>query len=195
MTSHARLFSMKIPQQAKRVFQGIIFDVYQWQQKMFDGSEATFEMLKRPNTVQVIAARGESILIGEEEQPNYAKCLTLFGGRVEAGETELNAAKRELLEEAGLASEDWMLYRMDEPVLKLDWQIHTFIARDCRTVADQQLDSGERISIKEVSFDAFIDIVCSERFFGDELAKAIMRMRLSPDAHNQFEEFRKLLFK
>ncbi len=40
---------MKIPPNAKRVFKGIIFDVYQWQQKMFDGSKETFEMLKRAN--------------------------------------------------------------------------------------------------------------------------------------------------
>jgi len=41
---------MKLTSQAQRVFKGIIFDVYQWKQKMFDGSQGIFEMLKRPDT-------------------------------------------------------------------------------------------------------------------------------------------------
>src|SRR5215467_9321922 len=32
-----------IPEHAERVFQGKIFDVYQWPQKLYDGSTATFE--------------------------------------------------------------------------------------------------------------------------------------------------------
>lgn len=52
---------MKIPINARRVFKGIIFDVYQWEQKMFDGNFKTFEMLKRPNTVEIIAIRDNKI--------------------------------------------------------------------------------------------------------------------------------------
>lgn len=37
---------MKLPPQAKKVFTGQIFDVYQWEQEMYDGSFETFEMLK-----------------------------------------------------------------------------------------------------------------------------------------------------
>lgn len=42
-----------VPDAAQHVFEGMIFDVYQWPQKLFDGSEHTFEMLKRPDTVVV----------------------------------------------------------------------------------------------------------------------------------------------
>ena len=37
---------MKVPKQAKRVFKGVIFDVYQWEQEMFDGTKEIFEKLK-----------------------------------------------------------------------------------------------------------------------------------------------------
>jgi len=33
-----------VPEEAKLVFKGIIYDVYQWEQKMFDGTFSTFEM-------------------------------------------------------------------------------------------------------------------------------------------------------
>ena len=35
-----------IPENAKRVFKGIIFDVYQWEQELYNGSKAVFEKLK-----------------------------------------------------------------------------------------------------------------------------------------------------
>lgn len=41
--------AIMIPEQAGCVFHGEIFDVYQWQQEMFDGSYERFEMLRRPD--------------------------------------------------------------------------------------------------------------------------------------------------
>ena len=58
-----------IPEEAKKVFQGEIFAVYQWPQEMFDGSFATFEMLRRADTVKILA------VVTEEE----ARGLS-FGG-------------------------------------------------------------------------------------------------------------------
>jgi hypothetical protein len=50
-----------IPKQAQRVFKGQIFDVYQWPQKLFDGSTQTFEMLKRPDTLTVLAIKNDKL--------------------------------------------------------------------------------------------------------------------------------------
>jgi hypothetical protein len=58
-----------IPDNASLAFKGQIFDVYQWPQIMFDGSTKTFEMLKRPDTVQIILVRDNKILLVEDEQP------------------------------------------------------------------------------------------------------------------------------
>lgn len=102
---------MKIPPQAKRVFKGIIFDVYHWQQKMFDGSEETFEMLKRVNTIEVISIKDGKICISHQSQPTKKDFYSLFGGRAEEGEEPLTTAKRELLEESGMTSDSWELYK------------------------------------------------------------------------------------
>ncbi len=56
-------FAKVIPEQAELKFRGVIFDVYQWPQEMFDGSVETFEMLRRADTVKIIA-----ILTPEELQ-------------------------------------------------------------------------------------------------------------------------------
>lgn len=152
---------MKIPADANRVFEGVIFDVYQWQQPMFDGTTATFEALKRPNTVEIIATAGDKILIADEQQPGRDRYLTLFGGRQDEGEEPLECSKRELLEEAGLESDDWQLYKVYSFAGKIEWDDYYFIARNCRKVTEPSLDGGEKIEVVTVGFDEFVEQVMS----------------------------------
>ena len=59
-----------MPENAKCVFKGEIFDVYQWEQEMYDGTKATFEKLKRPDTVVVFPVLPDGqIILTEQEQP------------------------------------------------------------------------------------------------------------------------------
>lgn len=182
---------MKIPKQAKRVFKGVIFDVYQWPQKMYDGSIATFEKLKRPDTIQIIPVVGNKIVIAKEQQPDGWNRHGFIGGRVEPNETPLNAAKRELLEEAGLKAKSWTLYKVSEPYQKLVWHIYFFIAHDCKKIAEQKLDNGEKITTKEVTFDQFIEYVGDHKSFAIELTVDILKMKLD----GTLNKFKKLLFK
>ena len=56
-----------IPKQAECKFRGELFDVYQWPQKLFDGSMSTFEMLKRDDTVVIVG------ILTPEEQSRLGK--------------------------------------------------------------------------------------------------------------------------
>ena len=58
---------------AKLTFKGKVFEVWQWEQKLFDGSIKIFEQLKRQNTAQVISVVGDYILIQLESQPNISQ--------------------------------------------------------------------------------------------------------------------------
>lgn len=183
---------MKVPEQAKLVFKGIIYDVYHWEQEQFDGTLKTFEMLKRPHTVEVIAVRGDKIIIARQQQPRMDPLYTLLGGRQDEGEEPLQTARRELREEGGLASEDWELYKtFEHESNKIDWTLHVFIARACMLIGKQTLDPGEKITLQEVSFDEFISIASTEQFWGGPIIKEVLRMRLEPQ---ELEVFRKRLF-
>jgi len=84
-----------VPTNAERVFHGEIFDVYQWQQKMFDGSHETFEMAKRPDTVEIIGIRDDKIVIIRDEQPGRGPKMSFPGGRHDnENETELDAGEK-----------------------------------------------------------------------------------------------------
>lgn len=165
----------KIPPHAQCVFTGIIYDVYQWEQVLFDGSSATFECLKRPDTVVVIPVQGSQVFYARQEQPNKPPFISLFGGRAEKTEAPLEAAKRELLEETGLSSNDWEQIRCYTAPGKIDWKIYFFVARDCVKTAEQKLDAGEKIEVHSVSIDDFISKIVTDPHFSEhELRHEIM---------------------
>lgn len=145
-----------IPKDAKRVFKGEIFDVYQWEQELFDGSTATYEMLKRPDTVKVIAVDGDSIIVIEEEQPGgIFRSNSLPGGRVDDGESVYEAVRRELKEEVGLEFRDWHLLQITQREPKIEWFWYTFVAQNKVSEHAVHHDSGERITVKRITYEEF----------------------------------------
>lgn len=189
MTKH----NNELPSNAKIVFKGQIFEVWQWKQKMFDGSVETFEKLRRTNTAQAIPIVGDKILIQTQRQPHRKKSFnSIPGGRCERGEKPLVAAKRELLEETGYASDDWMLWREENPISKIIWTVYTYIARNCYFKQPPHLDAGEKITTRLISFDGFLMLSEDQSFYErKDLCCALIQARFD----KKFEEdFYKLLF-
>lgn len=180
-----------IPPHAKKVFTGEIFEVYQWEQELFDGSKATFEKLKRDDTVTVIPVlENGNILVIDDEQPGRLPAPTFPGGRLDPGEDPEVAAKRELLEETGYAPKQLVLHSAEQAVTKLDWAWYSFIARGCTKVAEQHLDAGERITVKEVTFDELLDLVDEDKFQCQNMRHEFVRAKYDAES---YEKLRALL--
>lgn len=170
-----------LPKNAKRVFKGEIFDVYQWPQEMFDGTVTTFEMLMRQDTAEIITlikpdeqerlvadwrengvaemslpdltVKETRVIITHQTQPHQKWFYAYPGGRVdEADRDELFAAKRELQEETGIKCRNWKLVEAHQPFAKADWLIYTFLATGLDAVAKQSLDGGEKIEPMLLTF-------------------------------------------
>lgn len=170
-----------LPKKAKRVFKGIIFDVYQWQQQLFDGSHATFEKLKRPDTVNILPiTQDKKIILTKQHQPGHQPFIGSAGGRIDPGEAPLAAAKRELLEETGYKAKQWILWDVVQPIPKIDWAIYTFIAKQCSKVAQISLDAGEKISLNRVSFPEYIKLVAQESYRDQEISLKILKIKQDP---------------
>lgn len=183
-----------IPPEAPCVFQGTIFNIYQWQQTMYDGSQTTFEMLSRPDTVQVIATDvEEGVVILDQEQPGSPPFISLPGGRVDEGDKQdpLTAGARELLEETGFASDTWEILRSERPLNKIMWVIHTCIARGVRRVAEPRPDAGERISVRRATFEEFLLLADNPLFRHNDMRPHLLRARYQPEAR---EHLRAALF-
>jgi len=169
------------PPEATKVFSGVIFDVYQWQQKLFNGETATFEKLKRADTVLVIPVTPEGkILMVHDEQPGKAPFVGFAGGEAKPGEAVEETAARELREETGYQAANFSLLEAVQPFSKVDWAVYTLVAHGCVPVSAQELDGGEKISLQEVSFEELVELALREDFHEKSLTMEVLRAKLDP---------------
>jgi ADP-ribose pyrophosphatase YjhB (NUDIX family) len=166
-----------VPDGAERVFKGIIYDVYHYPQTMFDGTIRTFEMLKRPDTVEVLAIKDGNIVAVMDEQPGRSPQFTLPGGRHDVeSETELDCAKRELHEETGLQFATWKLIFVEQMFEKIDHRLYIFLATDATAEDEPHVDAGgEKIMRKDISFANAKTLAekGTDRYWPNQLLKSV----------------------
>lgn len=179
---------MKLPKKAKKVFTGKIYDVYQWPQKMFDGRTDTFEMLKRVSTVIVLAEVNGKIIIQKQKQPHTKWFMCAVAGRMDKkGESPKQAALRELLEETGYTPKAIKLIKTLNPSHKMDHTVYIFVARNCKKVADLDLDGGEKIVNSLYTFERFLKLWQNEHFLDGDIKDMIMRANLDKTYQKQLK--------
>lgn len=170
-----------IPPDAQKVFEGVLFDVYQWQQEQYDGTFKTFEKLKRPDTVLVLPILEDGrIIVSRQEQPGVLPFFGPLGGQIDPGEDILEAAKRELLEESGYTASEFILWKSEHPLTKVDWVVYIFIAKDVRKIAEPSLDSGEKIELLFVTFDEFLAHAQNETFRDMAIVRELLHALVDP---------------
>lgn len=157
---------------------------------MYDGTTAVFEKLKRPDTVVVFPVLDDgTIVLTEQQQPGKEPFIGAAGGRVDEGEAILDAAQRELLEETGYAADEFILWDAQQPISKIEWAIYTFIAKGVKKVAELNLDAGEKIQLKPVTFDELVTLATGNKFGEKEVVAQFYEAQVHPEKK---EELRKL---
>lgn len=181
-----------IPPHAEKVFTGIVYDVYHWEQELFDGSTRTFEKLKRNDSAFVIPVlENGNILIVEDAQPGRDTVLTFPGGQTEPGEDPETGVRRELREETGLGGGELTLWKATQTMSKVDWVIYAFIGRGLTKIAEPDNSPGERIVQKEISFDEFLLLADDPRFQNLEIVPDLIRAQYDTEKR---EALKKLIY-
>lgn len=118
-----------------------------------------FHVIEQPDWVTVVALThdGKIVLVEEYRHGVRQTVIELPSGIHDKPEEPLAAMKRELREETGFASEEWVpLGSFFANAPRLDNRVHCYVALDARKVADPRLDDGEVLITHEVPFPAFL---------------------------------------
>ena len=109
-----------------------------------------YYVLEYPDWVNVIALTVDGKMIMERQYRHALgnTCYELPCGVIEAGETPLEAAKRELLEETGYAGGEWREWMTLSPNPATCTNLaHSFLAVGVEKVSGQHLDATEDIDV------------------------------------------------
>lgn len=116
----------------------------------------------------VIVARNEAgeYLCVRQYRPGVARVTTEFpAGAIESGETPFDAAKRELLEETGFASDHWtFLCRVSPNATTADNFAWCFAADQCRRVSGRHLDAAECMDTAAIPAGEIAEMVRTNQF-------------------------------
>jgi len=135
--------------ESKQIADCRVFRVREDVSKRSDGVRGTFFVLENPDWVNIIAVTKDEqvVLIEQFRHGTENVILEIPGGMIDGDESPADAAKRELLEETGYSSQNWVLLGRSHPnpAIQNNWVYH-YLALDCDRTADVSFDEHENIA-------------------------------------------------
>lgn len=121
-----------------------------------DKKESSFFVIENPNWVNIIAlTKDEKIVLIEQFRHGTGEIiLEIPGGMVDDNEKPETAARRELLEETGFSSGEFILLGKSNPNPAIqNNSMYHFLAADCEKSGETSFDEHESILTKLVSLE------------------------------------------
>jgi ADP-ribose pyrophosphatase len=135
--------------ESRLAFEGTFLRLFVDTVKSADGHIGTREYLRHPGAVMIIPlfSDGQVILERQFRYPMKRSMIEFPAGKIDAGETPLGCAKRELLEETGYQAARWSyLGGLHNAIAYCDEKIEMYLAED---LSQQRaaLDPGETLEV------------------------------------------------
>lgn len=138
-----------------------------------------FYVLEYPDWVNVIAITedGQFVLERQYRHGLGKTCFELPAGVIEDGESPLDAAKRELLEETGYGEGEWReMMAVSGNASTTSNFTHCFVAVNVRKLSDKQnLDRTEDIEVRLVGRDQILDLMINDQIKQSLMAAPLWR--------------------
>lgn len=139
----------------KQVYKAHIFEVSEDQLLFPGGFERTHHIVKRDPGAYVfpIDTDFNVYLVKQYRYLHDATTLESIAGLVDKDEESLDAAKRELKEEAGVTAKTWTKLGTFKPAgSMITWDQNLFLAQDLE-LGDQELEDTENIQVVKIPID------------------------------------------
>lgn len=120
------------------------------------GKKGAFDVIKVASWVNVIALTSDDkmIMVKQFRAGTAQMTLEIPGGAIDQGEAPMMAAKRELEEETGFLSDNWIELGWVHPnPAFLTNKCWTFLANDCQPCGKMNLDPLEEIEVELFSHE------------------------------------------
>ena len=146
--------------ESELVYQGLFLKVRRDKALLPDGSIHGREWVVHPGASAILALADDGrVLI--ERQFRYAMqqvYVEIPAGKIDPGETPLQTARRELLEETGYTAKQWGLLTRIHPAIGFTNEIiDIFVARELGARETRKLDHGELLEIDWVGVGWLVD--------------------------------------
>jgi ADP-ribose pyrophosphatase len=143
-----------------------------------DGSDGLFGTVDYQQGVSVVALneQSEMYLIKEYYYVLEEDGIQTPSGGIDAGETPLVAAKRELLEEAGCVSDDWVSLGLLQPfTMIIKSPTHLFLAKN---VIEHTEHSDSLVKPFKIPFKEAYQMVLDSKIYHAASAVAILKTKV-----------------
>ena len=146
----------------EELLQGKFLRVLRDTVRLPSGKEATREYVVHPGAVMVIPLLHDGRVVMERQYryPVQQVMLEFPAGKLDAGETVFECAKRELLEETGYTAREWARAGQLHPVISYSTEfIDIWFARGL-SPGERTLDEGEFLDVIEVDMLSLLGGCC-----------------------------------
>ena len=140
------------------VFSGRLLEVRRDRVRLPDGGEATREFVVHPGAVLVVPVLDDGRLVLERQfrYPVRRVMLEFPAGKIDAGETPLATAQRELVEEAGYSAQKWKKLGTIHPEIGYSTEFIDVYEATGLAHVGQKLDEGEFLDVVAMSEDELL---------------------------------------
>ncbi len=130
-----------------------------------DGTDSTYGVIEMKAGVSVLAMdeKGDAYLTREFRYAVQRKSIEVVSGGIDAGESPLAAAKRELKEELGIKAKQWISLGVTDPLTAaLNSPVKLFLAKGL-TFTKASPESNEQIEMIKLPFEKVVEMVMKNK--------------------------------
>lgn len=166
----------------KTVYKGPVFSIESGTLREPGGVRARRDIIRHSGSVAVLPVHddGRVVLIRQYRCAYEKQVIELPAGRIDKGETALQAAKRELSEEAGVGARKWerLLRILPSPGF-CDETVTIYRATGLFASATEP-DPDERIEIRDLSLPAALALIASGKIEDGKTVVALLLEKQRP---------------